>query len=208
MMCVMLEGDGDVVLDRALDRVDVFAGANARAVANAKDMGVDGLRRMPPPHVQHHIGGLATNAGQRHEGGAGGRYLPIIEIDQHLAELDHVLGLVAIQPDGFDMLDQTRLAQRQHLLRRVGDFKQLFRGLIDAHIRRLRGQRHGDHQSIGVGVVQLALGLGLGGLKPRENLVDRGIIKLLGHAGRYAKAGGLRQGAMLKKRVDCAQHAR
>jgi len=120
-MRVMLEGDWDVVLDGAFNGVDVLAGANAGAIADAKDMGVNGLAGMTPPHVQHHIGGLAPDAGQRHKRGTGGGHLAAIVIDQNLAQLDDVLGLVAVKPYGLDMLGHRLKAQIEHLLRRVGD---------------------------------------------------------------------------------------
>ncbi len=67
-MGMMLKVRWNVVFNGALDRVHVFAGANAGAVADAEDMGVDSLSRHAPPHVQHHIGGFAPHARQGLQG--------------------------------------------------------------------------------------------------------------------------------------------
>ena len=72
---------------------------------------------------------------------------------------DDVLRLVAPQPDGADVVADRRLAERQHLLRRVGHGKQRPRRLVDAGIGRLRRQHHGDQQREGVDVFEFALRL-------------------------------------------------
>ena len=50
-MGVVLELGGDMVLDGALHGVHVAAGRYAGAVADAEDVGIDGLRRVAEPHV-------------------------------------------------------------------------------------------------------------------------------------------------------------
>ncbi len=64
-MGVALKFDRNMVFDGALDRHFVTARCDASAVADAEDMGVNGLRGMVKPHVQDHIGRLAPDAGQR-----------------------------------------------------------------------------------------------------------------------------------------------
>ena len=41
-----------------------FAGRDGEAVGDAEDVGVDGQRRLAEDGIEHHIGGLAANAGQ------------------------------------------------------------------------------------------------------------------------------------------------
>ncbi len=192
-MRMELEVGRNVVFDGALDRVHILAGADTRAVADAEDMRIHRLRRLPPPHVQHHIGGLAPDTGQGLQRGAGiGNFAAII-LDQNTAQLDDILGLLAEQADGLDMLGQTLFAQIQHLLRRVGDFEQFARGLVDTRIGRLRRQRHGDDQSVDVHMLQLALGFGVGCLKTRKDLSDRVVIELFCHPGLNAAHGRMTQ---------------
>ena len=69
-MGMMLKVGRDIVLDGALDGVDVLAGADTGAIADAKDMGVDSLRGLSKPHVQHHIRGFAPDTRQRLQRGA------------------------------------------------------------------------------------------------------------------------------------------
>ena len=80
-----LEIGRHIVLNGAFNVIDGFAGADAGPVADAKDMGVDGLGRLAPPHVQNHIGGLAANTGQGLQSGAGIGDFTVVLIDQHLA---------------------------------------------------------------------------------------------------------------------------
>ena len=174
---VGVEGEfgGDVVFNRALDRDDIFAHRHAGAVAEAQDMRVHSLRGMLVPHVQNHVRRLSPHAGQRLHRRARGRDLAAILVDQLLAEFDDVLGFVPVQADRFDMLNQTLLAQRDHLFGRVGDGKKGRRRPVHPLIGRLRGQRHGDNQREGVGMIQLSLRLGAVIAEPREHLVNHWI---------------------------------
>ena len=164
-MRVALVINRHVILDRAFDGDDVLARANARPVADAKDMRVDGLGRMAPPHRQHHIGSLAPHTRQAFQRRAAVGHLTAIVIDQDAAQLDDVLGLVAVKADGFDVFDHTLFAKRQHLLWRIGDGKKPFRGLVHTGISCLRGQRDRNDQRVGVHVIQFALGLCLDRVK-------------------------------------------
>jgi hypothetical protein len=101
-------------------------------------MGVDRLRGLVEPHVQHDIGGLAAHAGQADQGGAAGGDFAAVVIHQNLAEFDDVLGLIAEKADGFDMLDHRFFAQSQHFGGGIGDFEQGPRGAVHPDIGRLR----------------------------------------------------------------------
>lgn len=70
MVRMQLKVSRDMILDRAFNRVHILARRDAGAVADAEDMGINGLRRLAPPHVQHDIGGLAPHTRQRLQGGA------------------------------------------------------------------------------------------------------------------------------------------
>jgi hypothetical protein len=106
VMRVQLEFGGHVVLDGAFDLHDVAARRDAGAVADAEDVGVDGLRGVAEPHVEDHVRGLAPDARQRLERRAGGRHLAAVLLDQDAGELQDVLRLVAEEADRLDVLDQ------------------------------------------------------------------------------------------------------
>ncbi len=139
MVSVLLEFGGDAIFDRTLNLIDVFAGGEAAAVAQPEDMRIHRLRRDAPPHVQDDIGRLAPDAGQRDQRLTRRWDHAAVFINDLLAQLDDVLGLVAVKADGLDVLDQAVLTQRQHLFRRVRDLEQLFRRPVDALVGRLSG---------------------------------------------------------------------
>ena len=87
---------------------------------------------------------------------------------------DDVLRLVAIEPDGLDVVAHLVLAEREHLLRRIGDREQRARRAVDAGVGRLRRQHHRDQQRVGVEMLQFALRLGIGVAKAAEGLVHLG----------------------------------
>src|SRR5438477_8622464 len=92
--------------------------------------------------------------------------------NQHLAELDDVLGLGAIEPDGADQVLDPRLTERHHLLRRVRELKQCGRRLVDAGVCRLRREDHGHEQCEGALELELAAGIGEPLGEPAEELLD------------------------------------
>jgi hypothetical protein len=103
-----------------LDLERRLARRQAGAVGDAEDVRVDGHGRLAEGHVEHDIGGLAPDAGQRLQ-----RFAVVPALRRHarrsaLRQRDDVLRLVAKQADGLDVLAHRVLAERQHLLRRVG----------------------------------------------------------------------------------------
>ena len=64
-MRVAPEGLGDDLLELRLDLVDIFAGREAGAVADAEHVGVDRERLLAESSVEHDVGGLAADPGQR-----------------------------------------------------------------------------------------------------------------------------------------------
>ena len=85
---------------------------------------------------------------------------------------DHVLRLGAEEPDGLDQVAHALLAERDHLLRRVGEREQRGRRLVDAGIGRLRRQHHRHQQRERIDVLQFALRLRIGGLEAAERFLD------------------------------------
>ena len=205
---VLLEIGRHIVFDGSLNGDNILARRDARAVADAEDMRVHRLRRKMPPHVQDDIRGLAPDAGQRLQGGAGVRHNTLIILDKDAAQLHHVFRLLAEKPDGLDMLGQPLFPEFQHLLRRVGDREKLARGFVDTGIGRLRRERHRHKKGKGVDVLELALGLRLGGVETLEYRAHPVIGKLLGHVHGYARPKGLRQAPLWRRnRVAAGRQA-
>jgi hypothetical protein len=115
----------------------------------------------------------------------GARHLAAEIVDQLLAQRDDVFRLVAVKPDGLDVVADPVLAERQHLFGRVGHGKQCAGRLVDAGIGGLRGQRDSHHQGEGIDVLEFALGFGPLDLKTAEDLAD-----LLLRIGDPGTAGG------------------
>ena len=63
-----------------------FARSEPGAVADPEDVGVHGHRCFAEDHVQHHVGGLASNAGQRLQRGAVVRHHAAMVFQQQLRE--------------------------------------------------------------------------------------------------------------------------
>ena len=173
-MGVQHELGRDHLLQPELDLERRLAGRQPGAVADAEHMGVDRHGVFAEGHVEHDIGGLAPGAGQRLDLGAGARHLAAEFGDQLFRQRDDVLGLVAIEPDGLDVVAHLLFAEREHLLRRVGDREQRARRLVDAGVGRLRRQHHGDQQRVGIEMFEFALRLRIGLAKTAEGLVDLG----------------------------------
>jgi len=104
MMGMMLEFRRYVVFNGTLDHIHVLSRTYAGSVANAENMGVDRLRGLFKPHVQHNVRGFPAHSGEGLKGSARRGDHSVILIDQKLGEFDDVLGLLAIKPDGLDML--------------------------------------------------------------------------------------------------------
>jgi hypothetical protein len=87
-----------------LDDVDVLARRQAGAVGDAEDVRVHRHGRLAERGVQHHVGGLAAHARQGFQRFAVFRHFAAMQLDQHLAGRDHVLGLGLVQADGLDVV--------------------------------------------------------------------------------------------------------
>ena len=104
----------DYLLQPQFDLERRVARRQSGAVADAEHMGIDRHGVLAKGHVEHDIGGLAPDAGQRLHLGAGARHLAAEFGDQLFRQRDDVPGLVAIEPDGLDVLAHFLFAELQH----------------------------------------------------------------------------------------------
>ncbi len=124
-------------------------------------MGVDGDPGHPEGVAEHHVRGLAADAGQLHQVVLVPGDLAAVPLAQRLGEADHVVGLGAVEAGG---------AQDALHLRAVGTGEvggggvareQARRDRVHPLVRGLRGEHGGDQQLQGVLEVQLAVGVGV-----------------------------------------------
>ena len=85
-MRVMLEAIGDRALEPLLYFVRIFSGRQAGAIRDAENMRIDGDRGLAEGDVEHHVGRLAADAGQRLERRARARHLAAVLGEQALAK--------------------------------------------------------------------------------------------------------------------------
>jgi undecaprenyl-diphosphatase len=161
-------------LQPELDLEHGLARRDPQPVGDAEDMGIDRVGDLAEGDVEHDIGGLAADAGQRLQRLAAGRNHAAERLDQALAQQDHVLRLGAVEADRPDQLAHRLLAERQHLLRRVGQREQAPRRLVDAGIGGLGREHDRDQQREGVEIFELALRLRPDGAEAAEDLADFG----------------------------------
>ena len=135
-------------------------------------MRVDGERRRAEGDIEHDIGGLAPDAGQRFERFAIVGHLAAVIAHQRVRQRDDVFRLVPVKADRLDPLGEPRFAERRHLGRRIGEREQRPRRLVDADVGRLGREDHRDEQGEGVAVFELASGLGASRGEPLEDLGD------------------------------------
>ena len=124
----------DALEQLELDRQGRLAGRQARAVAQAKQMGVYRHGGLAESHIEHHIGGFSTHTGQRLQRFAGARHRAAMLLHQDVAGLQQVARFAAVQAYGFDLRLQARQTQLDDFLRRVGHRKQAARGFVHAHV--------------------------------------------------------------------------
>src|SRR6476620_12640494 len=78
---------------------NIFSWSETGAIRDAEDVGVDRHGGLAERGVQHHVRGLAADAGQALERLAAARNLAVVLIQHDLRERDHVLRLGAEQAD-------------------------------------------------------------------------------------------------------------
>jgi hypothetical protein len=109
-------------------------------VAEAEDMRVDGDGRLAEGRVEHDIGRLAPDTGQRFERRALGGHFAAMQFDQHPAGGDDVLRLGAKEADGLDVFESALPRPAPASPPASGGRKQPRRRLVDADVGRLRRQ--------------------------------------------------------------------
>jgi hypothetical protein len=147
----------------ALDLHRVGLGGQPEAVGQPGHVGVD---HHPDGHAQGRrqddVGGLARDPRQRHQGVEVGRHLAAVALDQGARHADQAPGLGAVEPRPEDQrLELGRLGDRQG--RGVGVAGEQRRGQgVDHLVGRLRRQDRRAQELEGVGVIELAGGIGPG----------------------------------------------
>ena len=194
---------GDAAEQALLDFEHVLAGGEAGAVGEAEDVGVDGHRRLAEDGVEHHVGGLAADAGEGFEGFAVVGYLAAVAFDELAGELRGVLGLVAEQADGLDVFGDAGFAQVHHGLGGRGDGEELAGGDVDALVGGLGRQHHRHQQLEGAGVFQLGGGVGVGVAEAAERFGHRGEAHVGHQAGSAGAAGSVGVAGGLARRRAC-----
>ena len=164
------------LFERFFDRERGLSGGKPGAVRNTENMRVDGDGGDAKRFVQHHIGRLAPDAGQRFKGVTIIGYFAAMPVDQDLRGEDRILRLGVEQSDRLDVFLQPVFAQREHLSGRRDRLEQLPGRLVDPDIGRLRGQSDGDEQRVGIDVIELGLRFGNILREPRVELVDIGFL--------------------------------
>ena len=156
----------------SLDLIGRLAIGQLEPVGDPVDVGVDGDGRFDIELVQHHAGSLSAHSRKGFKRGPVGRHLSAMLVDQDLRQGDDILGLVAVEPDGLDVLRDPLQTQGQHVSWIVGLFEQRLDGLVDALVRGLSRQDHRDQKRIGVGKMKFGARVGIGRFKARKQDLD------------------------------------
>ena len=160
----------DACLEAALDREHVLAWREAGAVGDPEDVRVDRDRRLPERGVEHDVRRLATHARQALERLAHFGHPPAVLALDDFGRGDQVLRLVAVEPDGAHVGNESVDAEHSDRGERVRDREELLRDLVDALVRGLCGQHDGDQQLERARVVELGRRVGV---RARESFEDR-----------------------------------
>jgi hypothetical protein len=99
-MRVAAEGLGNDLLELGLDFIDILAGRETGAVADAEDVRVDCERLLPESGVEDDVGSLSADSRKLLELFAGARDLTTVPVDERLRQSDDVLRLGVEQANG------------------------------------------------------------------------------------------------------------
>ena len=135
VMGVELEFVGYEFKQFMLNFEHILAGRNGGAIGNAEYMRIHRDGGVSESSIQHHIGGLATHAGQCFQRFARLRYLAAVLFQQYFAGLHDMLGLGFIKTYALYIPAQFFFAQVEYRLRGIGDRVKLPGGGIHAYIR-------------------------------------------------------------------------
>ncbi len=129
---------------RVFHRTRGLARRKTGAVGDAKDMRVDGNVHLPEHHVQNDTGCLAADTRQGFERFAVRWDLPAVLLDELPAQADEVLCLGVVEPDGLQIDLHAFDAQGENRLRSVCHGKQFACSRVDALVRGVRREHHGN----------------------------------------------------------------
>ena len=93
------EGLRHNLLEPGLDRIDILPGSKAGAVADTKDVSVDGESFLAEGGVEHDVGGLSAHSGKFLQILSSSRNLGAVIFDQRFAQCDDVFRLGVEQAD-------------------------------------------------------------------------------------------------------------
>ena len=139
-------------------------------------MRVDRDRRLAEGDVEHHIGGLASDARQLDQRRVIGGHFAPMRVDELAAQRQDVSCLGAEQADRLDVRDQAGFAQLEDGLRRMGDRKELRGRKVHAAIGRLRREHDGDQELERRSILEFATRMRILRAQPAEDLEPLGRV--------------------------------
>jgi len=146
------------------DLAHISPGRKPSPIGDPEDVCIDGDRRLTEGDVEHDIGRLSADAGERLQGLSRCRHASTVAIAQYSACRQDIPRLRVIEADRLDVLAQPFLAEFEQGLRGVRLGEETGRGLVDGLVGRLCRQHDGDQQFEVRSVDEFGLGLGIDGL--------------------------------------------
>ena len=189
-----------------------LADRQAGAVADAEDVGIDRDGRLAEGDVEHDVGGLAADAGQRFQRLAIVRDLAAVLVDELLRQRDHVLRLGAKKPDGLDQVAHLALRRASTIFSGVSaSLNKAGVALLTPGIGRLRREHDRDQERKRIDVLQFGARVAdwrrrSGGTLPRSRLWSIAAARR-GRPWRRPWRGalpGLRRAALPSRRLSSA----
>ena len=145
-MRVLFELVGHELDQIAFHHFDCFARCDAGAVGDAEVVRVHRDGRLAEGDIEHHVCGLAADAGQGFEFFARAGHHAAVFFDQQTAGGDDVFRFRFVEADGGDVTGQAGLAQGEYCFRCVGNRIEFFGRRVDPCVGRLRRQNDRDQQ--------------------------------------------------------------
>jgi hypothetical protein len=159
-------------LQLGLNLVDGLAGCEARPVADAVDVGVDGEGLLSEGRVEHDVRGFPADARQCLQLLAGTRNLATVIADQRLGQCDDVPGLGVEEANGLDRVAKPFLAEINHLPRGLDALEQGTASDVNACVGRLGGKRDRDEELERIARFELGRRRGVRLSEPAEEFED------------------------------------
>jgi len=164
MVGVLQERAGHAAQQFPLHLQGRFAGGDAGAVTDPEDVGVHRYRGLSKGGIEHHVGGLAADAGQPLQRLAVRGDLALMVFEQDSTGLDDISGLAVEQPDGSDVVLETLLPQGEDGLRGVGQWEELGGDPVHHLVGSLSGEDNRHQELEWRGIPELSGRCRVGGL--------------------------------------------